>query len=190
LLEFYETYNHKSLNELLKGDSTLANLVHQKTSRESSAEIGCITASEMKSVNDYLNGAGLHEKCRFAWSDLFDDSEVCLYALRTADSNRIPLTGADFQSIESYKDTTSQNNLLAFTFKEPAIQIWADVTKRNLHKAVAFMMDNKVMFAPVVVSEITGGRCTLSGDFTQTQLRYIAAIGANGMLPESFSIIR
>lgn len=189
-LEFYETYDYQGLTKLLKGDSTLIKLLHTGEHYESSPKIGCTSAAEMNAVVQYLNSVGLSEKCRFTWSNFFDDSNVCLYALRIEDGARIPLTGNDIQSFELKHDVSHQKDNIVFKFKTPAIQVWADVTKRNINRAIAIVMDNNVLYAPVVSEEINGGNCEISGDFTHTQVQYIAAIGANGELPVNFTVVK
>lgn len=189
-MEFYETCNYQSLDNLIRTDSILMKLLHVKLPLDSSASIACIPAAEMSIVNKYLNSTAFNNKARFAWGHLFDKPESCIYALRTENENRILLTGADIQSFELKHDAKWQSKTIAFKFKKEATGIWAEATKRNLHKAIAIVMDNKVIFAPVVTSEITDGNSEISGDFTQTQLRYLAAIGANGELPADFSIVK
>jgi preprotein translocase subunit SecD len=189
-LEFYETYNYRDLIQLFKGDSTLLKYLDKGNHYESSPEIGCTSATEMKSVVQYLNTLNLGDKCKFAWSNLFNDPEVCLYALRMEEGNRIPLTGFDIQSFDVKHDVNRQKDNILFKFKTPAIQVWADVTKRNLDKAIAIVMDNNVLYAPVVRGEINGGNCEISGDFTHPQVQFIAAIGANGELPVDFILMK
>jgi SecD/SecF fusion protein len=144
----------------------------------------------MKSVVPYLNSLKLDGKCKFAWSNFFGDPEVCLYALRIENANRIPLTGNDIQSFEVKHDSDRQKDNISFKFKTPAIQIWADVTKRNVGRAIAIVMDNYVLVSPVVRDEITSGSCEISGDFTHTQVQYIVAIGAGGELPVDFMLVK
>ncbi|MDO9255893.1 MAG: hypothetical protein Q7U54_10305 [Bacteroidales bacterium] len=188
-LEFYEAYNYHGLIQLLKGDSTLLKYLDKGNHYESSPNIGCTSATEMKSVVQYLNSLQLGDKCKFAWSNFFDDPEVCLYALRMEEGSRIPLTGTDIQSFEAKHDADRQKDNILFKFKTPAIQVWADVTKRNLDKAIAIVIDNNVLYAPVVHGEINGGNCEISGDFTHAQVQYIAAIVSGGELPASYIVV-
>lgn len=188
-LEFYEAYSYGDLTQLLNGDSSLLKLFHSSTPNESSPTIGCIPVSEINTVVQYLNSAGLNAKYKFAWSNYFDKPEICLYALRTEAANLIPLTGNDIQSFEVKYDADRHTDNIDFKFKAPAVKVWADVTRRNIDRAIAIVMDNQVLYSPVVRDEISGGNCTISGDFTKTQVQYIVAIGANGELPVSFSIV-
>jgi SecD/SecF fusion protein len=61
--------------------------------------------------------------------------------------------------------------------------------RRNNGKALAIVLDGKVVFAPVVQGEIAGGHCTITGGFTTAQVKYIAAIGSNGELPVGFKVV-
>jgi preprotein translocase subunit SecD len=189
-LEFYEAYNNHDLNLLLKGDSTLVKLLNPEVHYDSSPELGCTSAGKVNAVDKYLNSLKLGDKCKFAWSNFFGKPEVCLFALRLEKENIIPLTGQDIQSFELKHDSDRQKDNILFKFKTPAIQVWADVTKRNLDRAIAIVMDNNVLYAPVVRDEINGGNCEISGGFTHAQVQYIAAIGANGELPVDFIVVK
>lgn len=190
VIEFFETYDFQSLNKLLKGDSTLRKLLHNRAPINSSPNLGRIPTSEMQGVNEYLSITRLDDRCRFAWSHLFDDTNICLYALKTDDASRIALTDSDIQSLEAKYDSIWHKDYIDFRFKKPAVKVWADATKRNLSKAIAMVMDNNVIFAPTVNEEITGGNCSISGDFTPEELRYIAAVGSSGALPVSFVVVK
>lgn len=186
---FYETYNYKEVAELLTGDSLLLSLFNIPATDESSAQIGCTTAAEVARVDQYLNLYDLDRKCRFAWGNLFEDPEVCLYALKLNNGKGVICNGADIESFISGRETASQENFISFSFKRPAVQLWAEITQRNNGKALAIVLDGKVIFAPVVRGEISGGSCTLTGGFTEAQVKYIAAIGSNGELPVSFKVV-
>ncbi len=187
-LAFYETYNHKSLAELLKGNDHLFSLF--TTANKSSAEIGCTSSMEVEKINDYLNTLGLDQKCKFAWSQHLDSSEVCLYALKTNGDKAALLSGADIESVKSNQDKASKNNEIEIRFKKSSVELWAKVTKHNINNAIAIVLDNNVIAAPVVCSEIAGGHSTITGNYTQAEVRYIAAIGNNGELPVSFKILK
>jgi preprotein translocase subunit SecD len=188
-IEFYETYSYKCLLELLKGDSSLLSLLHDKALNDSYAKIGCTSFEKVSRVNESLNSVRLSQKCKFVWSNLFDDSDVCLYALKIENGNGVLLRGTD---IESFKlgSTAGKKDEIEIKFKKPAIKLWSELTKRNLNNSIAIVLDNKVIVAPTVRSEIDGGNCQITGDFNQTQLRTIAAIGGNEELPVSFNVVK
>jgi preprotein translocase subunit SecD len=189
-LEFYETLNYKTLSGLIKDNGLLLSLMQDKASSDSSAQIGCTSISEINKVNAYLNSAGLDQKCKFAWSIQFDNSNVCLYALKLNNGNGVLLKGSDVESFNSEYEKVLKRTSIGIKFKTSAIASWANITKRNLNSYIAIVVDGNVISAPSVRSEITGGNCQITGDFTAEEVKYIVTICANGELPESFSIIK
>jgi preprotein translocase subunit SecD len=189
-LEFYEAFTYHDLTQLLNGDSTLIKMLHVGEHYESSPNIGCTSAAERNTIVQYLNSLKIGDKCKFAWSNIFGEPEDCLYALRIDKGNLIPLTSNDIQNFEVKLDSVRQKDNIAFKFKTPAVKVWADVTKRNIDRAIAIVLDNNVLYAPIVHDEINGGNCEISGDFNHTQLQYITAIGSSGELPVSFTILK
>ncbi len=189
-LELYETWNYKSLIELLKGDNTLMTLLQEKAQGDSLAKIGCTSPAKVKKVNEYLNSVGLNKECKFVWSDLFFNSEICLYALKLNDSNGALLRGTDIESFKFKNDTALNIDYIEVKFKQSAAGSWSDITRRNINRTIAIVLDDHLIFAPLVRSEINGGNCQITGNFTQKQVKYIAAIGNNGALPVNFEIVK
>lgn len=188
-IAFYETYNYQGVSELLKDDSMLLSLFNSKAPSASTSQIGCITDSEVSKVDKYLYSLGLDQKCRFVWSNPFDETNICLYALKLEKGKNPIAVGNDIDNYKTGYDSNSKQDFINFSFKKPAIPLWAEITKRNIGSAIAILLDGKVIFAPVVQDEISGGNCWLTGGFTTSHLKYIVAIGSNGELPVSFVAI-
>ena len=53
-----------------------------------------------------------------------------------------------------------------FTMNEKGAEEWKSLTGKNLGRAIAIVLDNKVFAAPHVMSQIEGGRSQITGDFT------------------------
>ena len=53
-------------------------------------------------------------------------------------------------------------------------QLFATITKKNLNKRLAIVLDGKVCSAPVIRSEITEGQASISGKFTQREALELA----------------
>lgn len=187
---FYATYDHDGLTGLLKGDSHLFSLLKANETDHPSAKIGCITVAEVEKVNRYLNTLALNQPCKFVWSQPSEKSEVCLYALRLEGSKGAILTGSDIENIKFGKEKGAESYTIAIEFKKAAIPVWADATRRNINNVIAIVLDNQVIYAPKLKSVIEGGKCEITGKFTETEARFIAALGNNGVLPVSFKVIR
>ena len=189
-LAFYETYNQKSLAELINGDNKLFSLLNIDDTRKSSVKIGCTSSANFDKVNAYISTMDLEQKCKFAWQQVSGNSEICLYALRLNGEKGALLVDSDIESVKVNQDKKLKNFELAINLKKSAIELWANATKRNINNAIAIVMDNNVLSAPIVNSVIDGGKCIVAGDFTQSEIRYFAALGNNGALPVSFKVLK
>ncbi len=189
-IAFYATYNHERLSELLKGDNQLFSLLKSNDPDHSIATVGCTAITEVEKVNSYLKTVTLNQKCKFAWSQSSGDTDVCLYALRLEGERGALLTGSDIETVKFNQDKASGTYELGIEFKKPAHKLWADATMRNINNAIAIVLDNKVIYAPVLKSIIEGGKCSITGDFTKSQVQYLAALCNNGELPVSFEVVK
>ena len=187
---FYETYDHKSLSELLNGDTHLFSLLRGSDPNNSAAKIGCTSIADVDKVNGYLNSLGLNQKCKFSWGQVSDNSEICLYALKSDVEKGVLLTGTDVESMKFNQDAASKDYYIEIRFNKSAAELWHDATKRNINHAIAIVLDENVICAPIVRSEINNGICQIAGDYTENQVRYFAAIGNNGVLPVSFKVVK
>ena len=188
-LSFYATYKKEGFSELLKDDKQLFSLLNANGPDRSMAVVGCATAAEAGKVNDYLKTLQLKQKCKFAWGQTSGDANVCLYALRLEGEKGALLTGSDVESAKSDEDKAGVFELL-IEFKKPAVQLWADATQRNINNEIAIVLDDKVIFAPVLKSVIEGGKCSITGNFTKSEVQYLAALCNNGELPVSFKVVK
>jgi preprotein translocase subunit SecD len=187
---FYETYNRKSLSDLLNGSEQLFSLLNSDNSNDSSAEIGCAPAESLGKIDDYLSTLQLEQKCIFVWGQNSDHSQKCLYALRTVREKGALIVGNEIESVKTNQNKTSGYNEITIALKKQVVELWAKATKRNMNQAIAIVLDNTVLSAPVIRSEINEGHCTITGNFTQNEARYFAALGNNGELPLVFELVK
>ncbi len=66
---------------------------------------------------------------------------------------------------------------------------FARVTRENIGKPFAIVLDNKVISAPVIRSEIPGGRGQITGNFSVDEVNRLALLLRSGALPAKLSII-
>lgn len=186
-MEFYETYDREGLSEILKDNDHLFSFFN---SSDTISKIGCTSASEVGKINDYLKTLGTNSKYKFVWSQNFDNSDACLYALKSSSENASLIKSSEIESVKYSVDKISKSNEIEVSLKKSAVQLWADATKRNINHAIAIVLDNNVIAAPIVRSEINGGHCMITGNFTKAEAKYIAALGNNGELPLNFKILK
>lgn len=189
-IEFFRAYNQAELTELLKDDSQLYSILDTTNITKRDTRIGFTSFSKIDRVNEYLNSTGLTNQCRFAWSDFSDSSRICLYALRKEHVHESLLTGNDIDSASFKQNKTKGYWYNEFVFKKPVINVWADITKQNIGNAIAIVIDNQVICTPVVRSVIEGGKCNITGNFTESEVKLFATFGNHGELPTDFRVIR
>ncbi len=76
-----------------------------------------------------------------------------------------------------------------FEFNSRGAGAFARVTRENIGKPFAIVLDNKVISAPVIRSEIPGGRGQITGNFGLEEVNRLSLLLRSGALPASLSII-
>lgn len=112
-----------------------------------------------------------------------------LYAIRVTERNgRAPLEG---DVITDAKDEFDQNGspCVSMQMNVDGARRWAALTKANLHRSVAIVLDNNVYSAPTVRSEITGGNSQITGNFTAEDTRDLANVLKSGKMPAPTKIV-
>lgn len=85
----------------------------------------------------------------------------------------------------------SKNGLPAvdFAFNSKGAVAFARVTRENVGKPFAIVLDNKVISAPTIITPIEGGRGQITGSFSQAEVNRLALLLRSGALPAKLSII-
>ena len=79
---------------------------------------------------------------------------------------------------------------VAMSMNSQGAKIWARLTKDNVGRQIAIVLDNYVYSYPVVNQEIRGGRSSITGHFTIAEAKDLANILKSGKLPAPAKIIQ
>ena len=158
--------------------------------------VGMALAADTAEVNAMLNSEAaqgtLPADVHFAWSvkpsEGFKAPIFELYALKA--ENGKPSMAGDV--IADAKDDFDQhhNPIVSMTMTTNGARDWAALTKKNLKKCVAIVLDDVVYSAPVVQTEITGGQPQTSGHFTTDDTRDLANVLKSGKMPAPTKIVQ
>jgi preprotein translocase subunit SecD len=99
------------------------------------------------------------------------------------------LTGETLTSAEVRYDQDYNEPYVAITFDRVGASIFQRVTRENVKKRLAIVLDNNVYSAPVIQDEIAGGRAQITGRFTTEEARDLAIILRAGALPAPVVIL-
>ena len=189
-IRFYRAYSRAELSELLKGDNRLFLMFNNQDTNSSDTKVGCIPANEVGKVNELITSTGQNVPCRYVWSDYSDSTKVCLYALRLEHDKGSLLTGNDLEHVTFSRDKSSAYWHIDFSFKKEAVKTWSEITKQNINKSIAIVIDDKVICAPMLRSVIESGKCSITGNFTLNDVKLFTAFGNHGELPALFKVVR
>ncbi len=104
----------------------------------------------------------------------------------------ILVSGDDIVDAHAGYDSSSGGigqRAVLFTLNTRGAVAFARVTRENIGRRFAIVLDNKVMSAPVIRSEIPGGHGQITGDFSIEEVNRLALLLRSGALPASLSII-
>lgn len=113
-----------------------------------------------------------------------------LHALKvTTSTGRAPLEG---DVIVDAKDEFDQNNnpVVSMQMNTEGARRWAQMTKANIGKAIAIVLDGVVYSAPRVNGEIDGGNSQISGSFTIEDTKDLANTLKSGRMPAPARIVQ
>ena len=113
-----------------------------------------------------------------------------LYAIRCVQRNgRAPLEG---DVVVDAADTFDQYGrpCVTMSMNTDGARRWAQLTKANIGKAIAIVLDGYVYSAPMVSNEITGGRSEITGNFTIETTKDLANVLRSGKMPAPARIVQ
>ena len=113
-----------------------------------------------------------------------------LYALKvTEPSGRTPLEG---DVITSAKDDFDQmgHPSVSMQMNSDGARRWSQITKQNIGKAVAIVLDDAVYSAPRILTQIDGGNSQITGNFTIEATKDLANTLNSGKMPAPTRIVQ
>ena len=207
-LEFYEMYNISDIQEGLRkayayNNDTLASLL--APSQYNSPLIGYARAKDKETINAIFRSpegrAALPNNLKLAWSNKAVKPEnvggqkdiYSLVALRTdidpeTHEQRPRMNGDNIVDASTDFDAMRGQTVNMRMNPEGARQ-WAAVTRANVGKPVAIVLDDVVYSYPVINTVIEGGSSEITGDFTVQEAQDLANVLKSGKMTARVSII-
>src|SRR5207245_1634746 len=103
--------------------------------------------------------------------------------------HKTELTGKDLQNVTVGFDQQNAQPEIQLTFTADGTKKFADISKRNIGKQVAFALDNHVIEAPTIREAIPSGQAVISGGFTTDQAKQVSIQLKGGSLPIPLSVL-
>ncbi len=158
--------------------------------------VGYAFAQNRTKITDYLAlekvRAVFPKNIKFAWSATpvgTSGNIYALYALKTRpNDDKAPLEGDAIVDARQDFDSNGKPDV-DMTMNSEGAKIWRRLTKENIGKSVAVVLDNVVYTAPTVQGEISGGRSQITGNFSVKEAQDLANIIKAGKLPAPANIV-
>ncbi len=114
-----------------------------------------------------------------------------LYAIKVTQPNgRAPLEGDVVTSARDEFNSITGRPTVNMTMNSDGARRWATLTKTNVGRAIAIVLDGAVYSAPRVNGEITGGSSEISGNFTIEDTKDLANTLISGRMPAPARIVQ
>ena len=113
-----------------------------------------------------------------------------LYAIKSTERNgRAPLEGDVITDAKDDFDNFGKPSV-SMSMNTDGSRRWATLTKNNVGRAIAIVLDGYVYSAPNVNGEITGGHSQITGNFTPEVTKDLANVLKSGKMPAPARIVQ
>ncbi|MCF3639452.1 protein translocase subunit SecD [Rhizobium sp. TRM95111] len=103
--------------------------------------------------------------------------------------DRVEISGDRLADAKAGFDQRTNEPIVSFTFDTTGARQFADITRANVGRPFAIVLDGKVLTAPVIREPIIGGSGQISGNFTPQEATVLSALLRSGALPAPLTII-
>lgn len=160
--------------------------------------VGYALGRDTSKVNAYLNMRAVRDllprDIKFLWSVKPISEETPLYELVAIKvSNRdgsAPLGGDVITDARDNFEQVSGRCVVNMEMNAEGAKTWARLTKDNIEKCIAIVLDGFVYSYPRVHGEIAGGRSEISGNFTVSEAKDLANVLKSGKMPAPARIVQ
>ena len=181
---------------------SLFNVLYPRIPRnqnEISSIIGSASVIDTAKVNAYLSleevkallPANL-KHVKFLWDakPIKDTEVINLYAIKSNRKDEAPIQGDVIINASQEYDQLGTSPEVSMTMNSRGSKLWAKMTSENVGNFVAVVLDDYVYTAPRVNTAITGGRTSISGNFSVLEAQDLANVLKAGKLPAAAHIIQ
>ena len=108
----------------------------------------------------------------------------------TSRDGKAPLDGGVVTDARVQYGNTGASPQVSMSMNTEGANIWARMTKENIGRQIAIVLDGMVYSYPNVQNEITGGSSQITGNFTLEEAEDLANVLKSGKLPAPATIIQ
>ncbi len=185
--------NYKKANPLFA--------VLEPSQLRNNACIGFASAGDTAKINDYLAMPQVADIFPVEFKPMWSvkptsyvsaDNVYELVAIKASSRDgKAPLDGSAVTDARvSYSNQQQGNPTVSMSMNAEGANTWARLTKDNIGKQIAIVLDGTVYSYPTVNSEITGGNSEISGHFDVEEATDLTNVLKSGKLPAPATIVQ
>ena len=182
----------------LREEYPLLSLLSIQNMDPKSPVIGIASYRDTAQINAYLISPEaknvLPRNVQFRWTVKAIDTEEQFYQLVgikvTNRNGKAPLSGDVVTDARDDFEQNSSNASVTMSMNGEGSKEWARLTKENIGKCIAIVLDNYVYSFPRVNDEITGGNSSITGNFTPEEAKDLANVLKSGKMAASVRIVQ
>ena len=162
--------------------------------------VGIADKKDIAKINEYLNMKQVKDilprNLSLKWGvKAIDEKEqyFYLYAIKMTNRDGTPALGGGVvtdANADFVQQAGRSEQQVSMTMNAEGAKAWARLTKENIGKAVAIVLDDMVYSVPNVQVEITGGRSQITGHFTPEEAKDLANVLKSGKMAASVHIVQ
>lgn len=165
------------------------------------AAVGVAEAGDMAKIDEYLAMKQVKDvlprNLSLKWGVKAIDEKGMyfeLYAIKLTNRDGTPALGGDVVTDAnadfSQQQMGASSQEVSMSMNAEGAKDWAKLTKENVGKAIAIVLDDMVYSAPNVNGEITGGRSSITGNFSPEEAKDLANVLKSGKMAASVQIVQ
>ena len=172
----------------------------QTTGSGSLSLVGYASARDTAAINKAIYGQVakqvLPTDLRLMWSAKPTDNIQAkniyeLHALKVTTTNgRAPLEGDVITDASDQFNHVSGAPEVSMSMNSEGARRWSELTKANIGKAIAIVLDGVVYTSPRISSQIDGGQSSITGNFTIEDTKDLANTLKSGRMPAPAHIVQ
>ena len=172
----------------------------QTTGSGSLSLVGYASARDTAAINKAIYGQVakqvLPTDLRLMWSAKPTDNIQAkniyeLHALKVTTTNgRAPLEGDVITDASDQFNHVTGAPEVSMSMNSEGARRWSELTKANIGKAIAIVLDGVVYTSPRILSQIDGGQSSITGNFTIEDTKDLANTLKSGRMPAPAHIVQ
>ncbi|MDR3339275.1 MAG: hypothetical protein LBT25_04105 [Candidatus Symbiothrix sp.] len=151
--------------------------------------IGIVAEKDTAIINLIFNNLNVKdlfpEAIQFKWTKKpvhVGDNDLFYGLISLKNAASIYINQQTVEKLSGYKSDQGDSEEIHLKFNQEQARLFSEISRHNIDKSLAIVLDNNVLCSPIIHSEIKTGDLSINGRFTLEDVKYLTAIIKGGVL--------